>query len=104
MTINETLEEIEVKIKIPQRLPGLLSGQEAPEDCGFKKVSPRSLELNTLFDHPDRRIYTSGCTIRLRTYGTRHILTWKGPVKPDSLSLKSGRKLRLKYPAGKLVF
>ncbi len=81
MTKNETYKEIEVKIRIHQDSLDCL--RKRLEDNGFRKVSPRSLEVNTLFDFPDRKIYTSGCTVRLRTYGTRHILTWKGPVKPD---------------------
>ena len=83
MTNNKIFEEIEVKIRIPGE--SLDSFRAKLLGCGFRKVSPRSLELNTLFDYPDRKIYSSGCTVRLRTYGTLHTLTWKGPVKPGSL-------------------
>ena len=81
MSRNETLEEIEVKIKIPG--DSLESLREKLTDLGFRKLSPRSLEQNTLFDYPDRGIYLSGSTVRLRSYENRHVLTWKGPVRPD---------------------
>ncbi len=82
MAKNKIFEEIEIKIRIPEE--SLDSFRTKLLGYGFSKTFPRSLELNTLFDYPDRRIYSSGCTVRLRTYGTLHILTWKGPVKPDS--------------------
>jgi predicted adenylyl cyclase CyaB len=81
MSKNQIPEEIEVKIRISAEALPLL--REKLEAFGFRKVSPRSLEQNTLFDYPDRAIFSSGSAVRLRTYENRHVLTWKGPVRPD---------------------
>jgi len=81
MTNNKTLEEIEVKIRIPQE--SLDSLREKLLANGFRNTSQRSLELNTLFDFADRRLFSSGSAVRLRSYENQEILTWKGPLKPD---------------------
>lgn len=81
MRKNKILEEIEVKIRIPAE--DLASLREKLEACGFRRVSSSSLEQNTLFDYPDGAILSSGSTVRLRSYENRHVLTWKGPVRPD---------------------
>lgn len=81
MTNNKTLEEIEIKIRIPQE--SLDSLREQLLANGFRNTSQRSLELNTLFDFADRRLFSSGSAVRLRSYENREILTWKGPLRPD---------------------
>jgi len=46
--------------------------------------SPRLEELNVLYDQDDR-FAAQGCTLRLRSYGGRSILTFKGPLDATSL-------------------
>lgn len=81
MPNNKTLEEIEVKIRIP--CESLDSLREKLVGYGFRKTASRSLELNIMFDYADRRIFSAGSAMRLRSYDGRMILTWKGPLRPD---------------------
>ncbi len=74
-------DEIEVKIRIPESSLG--SFREKLLENGFIKTASRNMEMNTLFDYEDRRICASGSAVRLRSYDSRQILTWKGPLKPD---------------------
>ncbi len=45
---------------------------------GFKECTPRHLEVNDVFDTPDKSIRGRGELLRLRLAGDRHILTYKG--------------------------
>ena len=73
--------ETEIKIRIPER--SLDSLRKKILANGFRRKSSRSLETNTLFDYEDQRIYREGSAVRLRSYGNRTILTWKGPLHPE---------------------
>jgi adenylate cyclase class 2 len=65
--------ETEVKIRVPDReaferqLPGL----------GFTRVTARTLERNTLYDTPDRRLRNSRQILRIRQYGSKWVVTHK---------------------------
>lgn len=73
--------EIEVKVQVsPEEL--LITRRRALE-LGFRPVHPRAREENCLFDLPDRRLTEQGCALRLRQYGERSLLTYKGPRKDD---------------------
>jgi predicted adenylyl cyclase CyaB len=50
---------------------------------GARQVSRPLVEENWLFDFPDQRLRHSGCLIRIRSYGSRTLLTFKGPVRSD---------------------
>lgn len=76
------LEEKEVKIRIPSDSLELL--RDRIRRAGFKKTAERQLEVNQLFDYPDLRIKHSGSAVRIREYGNHRILTWKGPLQPNS--------------------
>lgn len=66
--------ETEIKFRIENigamtsRLPSL----------GFRLITPRTPETNTLFDLPGRPLRAKGALLRLRQYGTRWTLTFKG--------------------------
>lgn len=65
--------ETEVKLRVLDRevferkLPGL----------GFTRVTARTLERNTLYDTPDRRLRNSRQILRIRQYGSKWVLTHK---------------------------
>jgi adenylate cyclase class 2 len=73
--------ETEVKIRITQED---LEGVRARlTQLGANCLSPRGEEKNTLFDFPDRNLETTGCAVRLRTYGETTTLTFKGEIQED---------------------
>ena len=65
--------ETEVEIRVPDReaferkLPAL----------GFTRVTARTLERNTLYDTPDRRLRNSRQILRIRQYGSEWVVTHK---------------------------
>ena len=65
--------ETEVKLRVLDReaferkLPGL----------GFTRVTARTMERNTLYDTPDRRLRNSRQILRIREYGSKWVLTHK---------------------------
>jgi adenylate cyclase, class 2 len=65
--------ETEVKIRVLDRealerkLPAL----------GFARVTARTLERNTLYDTPDRRLRNSRQILRIRQYGSKWVVTHK---------------------------
>jgi adenylate cyclase, class 2 len=67
--------EIEIKI----RLNGVLEGQRLLRRAGFRVAKKRVFEQNDLFDTSERALRGAGIALRLRTAGTRHVLTFKGP-------------------------
>lgn len=67
--------EIEIKLKVedPRGLKRRL------KECGFKVIGPRRFESNIVFDFEDSRLRRSCSLLRLRTEGSRCLLTYKGP-------------------------
>ena len=66
--------ETEVKIRLspPHKFPSLLLSQ------GFRELTSRTFEANTLFDTPERRLQRDGMMLRLRQTDSKATLTWKG--------------------------
>jgi adenylate cyclase class 2 len=73
--------ETEVKIRIPQE--DLDRVRARLTELGARCLSPRSEEKNLLFDFADRNLETTGCAVRLRTYGETTTLTFKGEIQED---------------------
>lgn len=73
--------ETEIKLRVTadeqQHLRRTLDASEA------EVKAPRQEEKNRLFDFSDGRLRRSGSTLRLRVYGGRACLTFKGPVQQD---------------------
>ena len=72
-------KETEVKIRIADKK----DVRDRLRKLGFRLQHPRSLEDNTLFDTPDRKLRKVRSILRLRHYGRRCLLTYKGTPAPD---------------------
>jgi adenylate cyclase, class 2 len=65
--------ETEVKIRLTNRTT---LEQKLPE-LGFKQITARTLERNTLYDKPDRVLRNSRQILRIRQYGDKWVVTHK---------------------------
>jgi adenylate cyclase class 2 len=65
--------EVEIKFAVPR--PAALARRLRA--AGFKRVSSRKLEVNTLYDLPGGQLRRRGEILRLRTYGREWMLTHK---------------------------
>jgi len=70
--------ETEVKFRVDDA--GVL--EEKLRTVGFRLVTPRTFERNTLYDTPDRKLRARQSILRIRLYGERWVLTHKC-VPPD---------------------
>ena len=62
--------ETEVKFRI-ENISALSAGLPS---LGFRLITPRTHEMNTLFDLPGRPLRRKGSLLRLRKYGDRWIV------------------------------
>ncbi|MBV8206673.1 MAG: class IV adenylate cyclase [Acidobacteria bacterium] len=70
--------EIKFRIRDLSALPPLL------RRCGFREETPRTKEVNELYDLPGQALRKRGALLRLRQYGERWVLTYKeGRPKPE---------------------
>ncbi|QHN03826.1 class IV adenylate cyclase [Granulicella sp. WH15] len=81
----------EIELKFPVDEPASLASRL--ETLGFHLDTPRTFEQNTLYDTPDRSLRERGQLLRLRKYGSRHILTHKR--HPDEEDPSSQYKVRI---------
>lgn len=65
--------EIEVKFRV-EDVDALADRLRA---LGFRTVTPRTFERNTLYDTPDRKLRAIQSILRIRKYGDRWVLTHK---------------------------
>ena len=75
---------IETEIKLPMK-DGAGPARRLLEELGYRMIQPRTLQIDQVFDFPDRSLRQSGRLLRVRwendgseTSGA--ILTYKGPV------------------------
>jgi adenylate cyclase class 2 len=66
---------IETEIKF--RVPDLGALAERLPAAGFRVLTPRAFESNTLYDTPDRRLRARTEILRIRSYAGRWTLTYK---------------------------
>jgi len=69
--------EIEIKF----RIANLDSLVDRLHELGLEQVTPRTHEMNTLFDLPGRPLRARGDLLRLRKYGESWVLTHKAKSK-----------------------
>src|ERR1700761_1355318 len=65
--------ETEVKIRVADRKE---LEQKLPQ-LGFRRVTDRTLERNTLYNKPDRELRNSRQILRVRQYGDKWVVTHK---------------------------
>jgi adenylate cyclase class 2 len=70
-------KEVEIKFRVAE-VRGLIRQLRA---AGFRQVTPRTPEMNTLYDLPGQQLRRRGELLRLRRYGERWILTHKAKGK-----------------------
>jgi adenylate cyclase class 2 len=70
-------KEVEIKFRIAN-LPALT---KALRSAGFRLLTPRTQETNTLYDLPGQKLRRKGQLIRLRQYGSDWVLTYKAKGK-----------------------
>jgi adenylate cyclase class 2 len=73
------MDEIEIKF----RVPNLASLTARLQSLGLKQTTPRTREMNTLFDLPGRPLRAKGDLLRLRKYGDTWLLTHKARAAND---------------------
>lgn len=73
-----------VETEMKFRIPGTAEVLARLEARGFRPVHPRAEERSVLWDR-DGLLKAQGCALRVRRYGDRALLTWKGARVPDPL-------------------
>jgi adenylate cyclase class 2 len=70
-------QEIEIKF----RIAGIRAMRDRLRKENFKQITPRTLEMNTLYDFDGQPLRKRGELIRLRKYGSEWLLTFKSKGK-----------------------
>jgi adenylate cyclase class 2 len=91
--------EVEIKFRIDdiESLTALL------QTAGFDLVTPRTHEMNTLFDQPSGKLRRRGALLRLREYGPRWTLTYKDHSGKQSGRHKSRREIETQVENGEAM-
>jgi adenylate cyclase class 2 len=66
-----------VEIEVKFRVDNLQKLEDKLSSLGFRIVTPRTFERNTLYDTPDRKLRAQQSILRIRKYGDRWVLTHK---------------------------
>jgi adenylate cyclase class 2 len=66
-------KEIEIKFRVED----VRALNRSLRQSGFRLITPRTHEMNTLYDLPDQRLRRRGDLLRLRKYGPKWTLTHK---------------------------
>lgn len=69
------MSAVETEVKF--RIADLQELEQRIRALGFRVVTPRAFERNTLYDTPDRRLRARQSILRIRRYGERWVLTHK---------------------------
>ena len=91
-----TDREVEIKFRIDDvdALTGSL------KTAGFHLVTPRTHEMNTLYDQVGGKLRRRGALLRLREYGPKWTLTYKDRSGPQSGRHKSRREIETRVENG----
>ena len=81
--------ETEVKIRVADRES---FEQDLPR-LGFRRVTPRTFERNTLYDTLDRRLRNARQILRIRQYGSRWVVTHKSVPGDDHPEERHKRRM-----------
>ena len=61
--------------------------------CGFQQVTPRTHEMNVLYDQPGGRLRRRGALLRVRKYGAKWTITYKDRSQVEAARHKSRREI-----------
>lgn len=62
-------------------------------EAGFSVITPRTHELNTLYDQPGAKLHRRGALLRLRKFGEKWTLTYKDKTVSSGGRHKSRREI-----------
>jgi adenylate cyclase, class 2 len=91
-----TDREVEIKFRI-EEIEALTDSLQA---AGFRLITPRTHEMNTLYDQFGGKLRKRGALLRLREYGPRWTLTYKDRSGKQSGRHKSRREIETKVENG----
>jgi adenylate cyclase, class 2 len=91
--------EVEVKFRV-EDVADLASRLEA---AGFRTITPRTHEMNTLYDLPGYPLRRRGALLRIRQYGPDWTVTYKDKGSSPSSKHKSRREIETKVADGKTL-
>lgn len=78
--------EVEIKFRIHD----LRKLEQSLIAAGFRRITPSTREMNTLYDLPGRKLRQRGELLRLRQYGETWVLTYKAPPVVAKNTRKTG--------------
>jgi len=96
MTANH---EVEIKFRIDD-IDALIANLQA---AGFRQITPRTHEMNTLYDQRGSKLRRRGALLRLREYGPKWTLTYKDRSGPQSGRHKSRREIETQVENGQVM-
>lgn len=70
------------------------------EQAGFQLITPKTHELNTLYDQPGGKLRRRGALLRLRKFGEKWTLTYKDKSGPSGGRHKSRREIETRLESG----
>jgi adenylate cyclase class 2 len=94
-----TDREVEIKFRIDD----IEALTESLQRAGFGLVTPRTHEMNTLYDQFGGKLRRRGALLRLREYGPRWTLTYKDRSGRQSGRHKSRREIETKVENGEAM-
>ena len=80
--------EVEIKFLVHD----LEQLRKSLQSNGFREQTPRTHEMNTLYDTPAQDLRKRGELLRLRLYGDRWVLTHKSPSTTSAVVIPSGAR------------
>ena len=93
--MKSDMGSVEIEIKLPA--PDASSADALLRSVGFVVHHPRTFESNTLLDTAGLRLRATRQILRLRRYGARHVLTYKGSAVDGKH--KTREELEFEIPA-----
>jgi len=91
--------EVEIKFRIDD-IDALIANLQA---AGFRQITPRTHEMNTLYDQRGSKLRRRGALLRLREYGPKWTLTYKDRSGPQSGRHKSRREIETQVENGQVM-
>ena len=91
--------EVEIKFRIDD-IDALIANLQA---AGFRQITPRTHEMNTLYDQRGSKLRRRGALLRLREYGPKWTLTYKDRSGPQSDRHKSRREIETQVENGEVM-